>query len=152
MDPDSTLTDESAEKDNAIDHAKVLEYIQGAMLESRLFELLNLHGKTDTRSQWENIVELSPKRRLIYDVFKREMKTFSHGSLPEMRLPGLAILVARLRTLCNFVLTRSQEALKRKVRFGSKISLGSSGGCFDMKVMVEVSIRLKIQPTRITSL
>ena len=139
MDATSTLADESAEKDNAIDHAKVLEYIQGAMLESRLFELLNLHSKTDDRLQWEDISQITPDGRLIYELYKKEMKIFNCGHPPEKKLPGLSILISRLGTLCSLVLGRSQEALKRKVRFGSQISLGPSGDCLDMRVMVEVS-------------
>ena len=139
VDPASAIADESAEKDNAIDHAKVLEYIQGAMLESRLFELLNLLSKTDERPSWEDIMEITPHKRLIYEAYKKEMKIFSHGNVPQKKTPGLAILIARLRTLCNLVLARSQEALKRKVRFGSKIRLEPSIGCLDMRIIVKVS-------------
>ena len=137
-DPLSLSADEATEKDTMLDYASILDYIQGAMLQSRLIELLNIQPETDERPSWD----LATEGRSIYNAYKRDLKTFSKGSLPEKKPPGLATLVTRLESQCQIIFTRIAETQKRKVRFGDPICLEKDAGaskCYDMRMLVEVS-------------
>ena len=137
MDPTSQSAEETAEKDNMLDYASILEYIQGGMLRSRQVELLNLQPENDTRPQWD----ISKAGRSIYEAYKTDLKSLSTGALLERRLPGLAELVTRLESQCNLVFERIAETQKRKVRFGDLVRLEIDPPiCYDMKMLMEVSM------------
>jgi anaphase-promoting complex subunit 4 len=50
-DPTSASAEEAAEKDTMIDHAKVLNYVQGAMTKSRLVEFFQQPSDIEERPQ-----------------------------------------------------------------------------------------------------
>ena len=134
-DPSSLSADESTEKDVMLDYASILDYIQGAMLQSRLIELLNIQPESDQRTLWD----LAKEGRSIYNAYKKDLKTFSQGSLPDRKPPGLAMLVTRLESQCRIVFTRIAETQKRKVRFGNLVWLENKPSqCYDMRMLVEV--------------
>lgn len=140
-DPTSTSMHESNEKDVHVDHASTLEYIQGAMLQSRLNEYFNNHVQSDKKPQWD----LAAQGRSLYELYKRELKGPSTDASPhtpgEKQLPGLDALIAHLDVQCNLVFARISETQRRNVRFGSLIPLGNGvPACMDMRMLVEVRV------------
>ena len=134
-DPTSASAEETAEKDSMLDHTEILDYIQGAMLQSRLVELFNIQSSDDKRPQQD----LASEGRLIYQAYKKEVKAYSQGKLPEKKLPGLDSLTARLDTQCSVLFNRIAETQRRQVRVGSPTLLQE--GCskhVDMRMVVEV--------------
>lgn len=130
----STTSEESPERDLTLDYAKILQYIQGAMLQSQLIELFAIHPETDTRPAWDPIDE----GVMIYESYKKDVKACVQGNLPEKRFPGLKGLITRLDGQCKVIFNRIAEAQKRKVRFGQPVSLGSGKLiCADIRMVVK---------------
>jgi len=130
----SSTSEESPERDLMLDYAKILQYIQGAMLKSQLIELFAIQPETDTRLAWDPIDE----DIMIYESYKKDVKAFVQGNLPERKFPGLKGLITRLDEQCKGIFNRIAEAQKRKVRFGQPVSLGNGELiCADMRMVVE---------------
>ena len=138
----SSPSDDSIEQDFMLDHGLVLEYIQGAMLQSRLNEFLAIQSKSDERPEWVSVDDDVS----IYEGYKKEIKLCNQGSKPERKLPGLAALVARLGKQCTTLFQNISEAQKRKVRFGELASLGTGKLLHvDMRMLSEVRKTAKIR-------
>ena len=134
-DPLSLGVDDTTEKDTPLDYQQILDYIQGAMQQSTLFELFGLQASQDERLRWDIRENSDP----IYDRYKSEVKQIRQGAKPETKLPGLAALIERLNRQCKIVFTRIAETQKRKVRFGDVISLCEiSSSCYDARMTVHV--------------
>ena len=118
-DPSSTSADDTAEKDGMLDHAKVLDYIQGPMHSSRILELLEIYSLSDARPGWNFAAE----EKLMYPSFKNARKAHMTGGAPKIRLPGLASIIGRLDAQCQATFGKIAEAQRRKVRIGSSILL-----------------------------
>ena len=145
-DPSSTLAEESTERDTLHDYTSILEYIQGAMLQSRLLELLNIQPQSDKRPQWD----LATEEKSIYHSYKRDLRTYGKGVLPEKKPPGLAAIVAHLKAQCQLVFSRIAETQKRKVRFGESLCLEKAALNFsDMRMLIEVNTGMKITKLRL---
>ena len=148
-DPASASTEEFAERDTLHDYASILEYIQGAMSQSRLVELLSIQPPTDMRPQWD----LASEGRSIYSSYKRDIKTYSRGIVPDKKLPGLAALVTHLKSQCQIVFGRIAETQKRKVRFGESLCLEEiSVVRSDMRMSIEVRTVMRSIPLRLISI
>ena len=131
----SLPSDDSLEQDLMLDHALILEYIQGAMLQSRLSEFFAMQPDSDERPAWNSIDQNAP----IYENFKKEVKLCNQGLRPERKLAGLDILIARLSKQSATLFHNISEAQKRKVRLGELIALGAGKlRNVDMKVISEV--------------
>jgi len=130
----SSMSEDSPERDFMLDYAKILQYIEGPMLQSQLIELFAIQPETDARPAWDPI----DGDLLIYESYKRDVKAYIQGILPEKKFPGLDGLIARLGEQCKVIFNRIAEAQKRKVRFGQPVSLGKGElVCADMRMVVE---------------
>ena len=141
----SASLDESNEKDANIDHAGTLEYIQGAMLRSRLNDYFNGVVEPNKKSQWD----LAAQGRSLFELYKRKLNDLSANIPVEKQLPGLNALIGHLDAQCKLVFTGIAETQRRNVRFGSVISLGEGiPACMDMRMLVEVRLPLLISVFR----
>ena len=134
--PGSSAAQEASESDTNIDHASTLEYIRGAMKQSRLFDLFNIGLRAEQRPQWD----LTAEGRSLYDLYVRELKNTNNTDAPERQLPGVDALLGHLDSQCNGVFARIAETQKRNVRFGNPINLGKdTPEHIDMRMLAEVS-------------
>ncbi|MCJ1379769.1 hypothetical protein MMC17_002872 [Xylographa soralifera] len=117
----SPPSDDSLNQDFMLDHALILEYVQGAMLQSRLSEFFAIQPDSDERPDWISVAE----NVSIYENFKKEIKLCNKGLRPERKLAGLDALIARLAKQSTTLFHNISEAQKRKVRFGAFIALGT---------------------------
>lgn len=132
----STSSQEINEKDANVDHASALEYIQGAMLHSRLKVHLDTQAQATQKPQWN----LAAEGRSLFELYKKELKDINLNVPTEKNLPDLASLIQHLSEQFGLVFARIAETQRRNVRFGSMIPLGL---CFpssiDMRMTSEVS-------------
>lgn len=139
FDPTSASAEEAAEKENHIDHAKVLDYIEGAMTESRLLRFFDVRTPNDIRSSWD----LAADGTSLYDMYKREHQRSQQGYPPRSKLPGLQELSTHLRAQCELVFKRIAETQRRNVMFGTPVLLEEYGSNAprgkDVRMVVEVS-------------
>ena len=135
-DPLSTTAEESLDKDVMPDYHQILEYVQGPMQHSRLFELLNLQkpGKDHTK------LEVAEDDSLLYDQYKVEVKKIRKGNGLEKPLPGLDFLMQRLNRQCTTVFQRTAAAQGRKVRFGNHVDIGKDVSSYDIRMILKVSV------------
>lgn len=133
LDPTSVLSQDGIERDANIDHANTLDYIQGAMLNSRLNTYFDIQNQSKTPSR----LDLAAKGRSLFELYKKELKNVR---ISETRLPGLNALINHLDGQCALVFARIAETQRRNVRFGAIIPLDISvPKCLDMRMLVEVS-------------
>ena len=131
VEPGSQSAEDTASKYAALDYAAIFQYIQGALLDSGLYELLNVSSSADERPMWET----PPETSTMYEIYKKALRS-NRDSRAEKRLPGLSALVSRLERQCKMVFCRIAETQKRKVRFGSPILLSKRGlTSFDSRVV-----------------
>lgn len=129
-------TPDNNDDDTDVDYVSTLEYIQGAMTQSRLQLFFGLQETAEKIPQWD----LDADGTSLFDLYKRELKCQSVESLAVKRLAGLDTLISHLHTLCNGIFSSIAETQRRNVRFGSPISLGSGvPTCMDAKMAVEVN-------------
>ena len=134
-DPLSTAAEENLDKDVMPDYHQILEYVQGAMQVSQLFELLNIPQPGQSHTGLETREDNS----LLYDQYKAEIKKIRQGKRPEKPLPGLDFLTDRLNRQCTAIFQRTAAAQGRKVRFGNHIDICEDFDCCDMRMMPKVS-------------
>lgn len=127
-----STTPEASERDSHIDHVSALEYIHGAMKESRLVELFNVADHTDRKPQWD----LAAEERSLYELYKRELRLTNPSGT---HLPGLDSLLAYLDKQCNSIFQGIAESQKRNVRFGPSVYLGLGNvDCVDTRLLIQV--------------
>lgn len=133
MDPLS-LSAEDLEKDAMLDYSKIFSYVQGPMLNSRLYSLFNIRPH-DQRP----VLDLEDDESSIYSNYKKELKENENSGRLEHRLPGLDSLIARLENQCKRVFDSIAETQQRKVRFGDLIELSSQGARHhDVRMIIQV--------------
>ena len=103
----SASAQEAVEKDFDIDYDSTLAYIEGAMIQSKLLNLFNMH----TRQVGEPYWDLEAEGRSLYELYRRELKLVDTEASSVKRLPGLDALVAHIDKQCNLVF-RPKEACK----------------------------------------
>lgn len=139
VDPTSASAEEASEKENHIDHARVLDYIEGAMTESRLLRFFDVRTPNDNRSSWD----LAADGTSVYEMYKREHQRSLQGQPSRCKLPGLQELSTHLGTQCELVFKRIAETQSRNVMFGTSVLLEECGSNAsrgkDMRMVVEVS-------------
>ena len=134
-DANSSAAQEASERDIDIDYGSTLEYIQGAMYQSRLFSLFNIAELAEQKSQWD----LAAEGRSLYELYRRELDGLSKSNISGKQLPGLDALIMHLDTQCNAVFGSIAETQKRNVRFGPLVNLGRGvPHSMDMRMLLEV--------------
>lgn len=138
-DPTSVSAEEAAEKENHIDHAKVLEYIEGAMTKSRLLQFFDVQTPVEVRSS----CDLAADGTSLYEMYKQERQRSQQGQSPRSKLPGLKELSTHLGAKCELIFKRIAETQRRNVMFGTPVPLEEYGSNAprgnDMRMVVEVS-------------
>jgi len=133
---------EPTEKDISVDHASVLEYIQGPMMQSRLIDFDNLEEQQEEQPlQWN----LAAEGSALLEIYKHEHKNAIKGNSSDKRLPGLDALIRHLEIQCETVFDQMAETQRRNVRFGAPVSLGLGVPlCMDMRTLVEVATPIAV--------
>ncbi|MCJ1284818.1 hypothetical protein MMC26_004155 [Xylographa opegraphella] len=140
----SPPSEDSLEQDPILDHALILEYIQGALLQSRLSEFFGIRPDSDKRLDWIDVEE----NVSIYESFKKEIKLCNQGRRTERKLAGLDTLIARLGKQSTTLFHNISEAQMRKVRFGELIALGTGNlHNVDMRMIFEGDLSTKDEYT-----
>ncbi|MCJ1475454.1 hypothetical protein MMC13_004116 [Lambiella insularis] len=136
--------DDSSDQDHNLDYVQILEFIQGAMLQSRLIEFLANQAESDHRP-----VSIPVEQNVsIYEEYKKEIRVCNEGGLPEKRLPGMDTLIARLDNQCKSLFTGISGAQKRKIKFGDPIALRRGIiSHSDMRMVIEGGVEDKDECT-----
>ena len=140
----SSSADDPSEKDPIIEHAKVLDYIRGAMTKSRLAAVFPPSNVQDLAGDGK----LDEDGPLLYEGFKKEMAKYNSGPPTGTKMPGLESLEKHLERQCGAVFEQIAEAQKRNILFGRPIPLGSGFGekpRMDMRVVFEVSVEAHVK-------
>ena len=126
---------EPVEKDVNVDHASTLDYIQGAMMQSRLACFFD----PGTRAQGENLWDLTAEGRSLFELYKQGFQNVSTEDSSARRLPTLDALVEHLDTQCNTIFSRIAKMQRRSVRFGAPVYLQKGvSSCADMRMVQKV--------------
>lgn len=130
-DPTSTA-DDPAEKETDIDYAKVLDYIQGPMMNSRVAKLVSTPSARTSATPDEG----SP----LYGRLQEDLKKMDSGVVTDQELLGLCEINSSLDHHCSVVFQRVAESQKRNVLFGNPIRLTSNDTQLagDMRMLFEV--------------
>jgi anaphase-promoting complex subunit 4 len=133
----STSGDELADKESAVDHMQVLDYIQGAMTKSMLAGFLQAGVQEAVLPEWD----LESDGITLYEMFNKELHKYTHNLHMDRKLPGISALADHLGRKCNIVFKQIAEAEKRNVLFGKPIPIRKVSGTrlIDMRVCYEVS-------------
>lgn len=135
-DPTSSSAEEAAEKDTMVDHAKVLDYVQGAMTKSRLIEFFQQPANVDNRPQ----LDLAAEGTSLYDLYKKELKRYKEGTQMDKRLPRLQDLFAHLSNQCEIIFNNISLTQKRNVMCGKPVLIerDCNPSIMDAKMRFEV--------------
>ena len=126
---------EAVEKDLNIDHASTLDYIQGAMMQSRLASCFNL----ETHIRAEDPLDLAAEERSLFELYKRGLQNASTEGSASCEFLTLDTLTKHLDTQCDAIFNRIAEMQRRSVRFGAPVYLQSGvPSCVDMRMLQEV--------------
>ncbi|KAI9675657.1 MAG: hypothetical protein M1817_001024 [Caeruleum heppii] len=135
---EASSVEEAAEKDLALDYAKVLAYIQGPMTQSRLTPLLLRDAPLEeaTKHRPEEWVPL------LYDDFKKAMKELTMEDPADQEPQNFAGLMKHLHKRCGVVFDEIAEDQQRNVMVGAPLVLSEMEGrsLLDMKLHYENSI------------
>lgn len=150
-DPTSATAQEIAEKDLSFNHADILAYIQGAMMQSHM---LTYSGRpVDEESQRD----LDAEGRALFELYKRELDDESRGIRSKKQLPGLSGVLRHLQSQSNSAFNRISETQRRNVQFGLPIYLNTEiSDCTDTRMVLEkdsnsigdVSMYVALGPSR----
>ncbi|KAI9808154.1 MAG: hypothetical protein M1825_004611 [Sarcosagium campestre] len=124
-------SEDLAEKDPGIDHAKVLDYIQGAMTLTKLTPLLAPAFDGDATGSW-----LQDKGSSVYQSFKDEFRKFDSVNRLGSQLPNLDHLTSHFERQCSVVFKEIAIAQRHNVLFGAPIFMTQgSGRPFDARML-----------------
>ena len=118
-DSGSSALHDSLERDSSIDHAATLQYIQGAMCQSRLHGHLQEGSASGASSKWN----LSAETRSLYELYGSELGNSEAAS--GKSLPGLDSLIAHMSSQCEKLFSRIAQTQRRNVRFGNTVAIVS---------------------------
>lgn len=135
-DPTSASAEEVAEKDTMIDHAKVLNYVQGAMTKSRLVEFFQQPSDIEERPQ----LDLAAEGTSLYDLYKKELKRYNQSTQMDKRLPRLNDLFAHLSRQCEVIFNMISQTQRRNVMYGKPLLIerNYNPGTMDARMRFEV--------------
>ena len=131
----SAAADEHLERDVIPDYPKILDYVQGPMLDSRLYELLDLQIDKE-RPTWDVATEGSG----LYEHYKSEILKVRNDCVLEKQLPGLERLLAHLKVQCSEVFAKISAAQGRKTRLGEVLHIGDGIEHSDICIWPEVKM------------
>lgn len=132
----ATSTADPAEKEVDIEYGKVLDYIQGAMINSELADFI-LRSSSRDRSSLpgaHNASALSEART--------DLKQIYSACPSETQPPCLGDMIIHLESQCALVFQGIAEAQKRNVLFGAPFELTTSDNvdACDMRMLSEASV------------
>ncbi|KAL8656732.1 MAG: hypothetical protein Q9210_000073 [Variospora velana] len=131
--PTSATAQELAQKDIAFDYASILEYIQGAMTESRMPRYSG--NPMDSKPRWD----LEAEGGLLFELCTNQMQEEENVLSPPKQLPGLNVLIHHLQRQFTSLFDHISETQRRNVHFGIPIYLGAGNSdCTDMIMVPEV--------------
>ena len=115
-----TLSQDDEDNHAKIDHARVLQYVRGAMIESGLLRTLDI----DQTSRWERERALDAEQGSLFDLLKvDEEEEKDQESQPVREHPHLDTLICHLQFQCDKLYEGIAENQRRGVRFGSPLTL-----------------------------
>jgi anaphase-promoting complex subunit 4 len=123
-DASSSPSEDIPEKESALDHSKVLLYIQTAMINSRLSVFFAEGTSDDQKDKWAGVEEGLP----MFELLDNQLQKHEEGLAHTKELARLAPLCERLTRQATTVFRQIAEAEKRNVLFGHPISLGIQKG------------------------
>ena len=136
---------EFAEKDVTVDYASTLDYIQGAMTQSRLASFFNLESRAEEEDHWD----VAAEERSLFELCKWGLRKASTEGSSTRRLPTFESLMKHLDTQCNAIFNRIAEMQRRSVRFGTPVYLEKGvPSCVDMRMLQEVLPRMSHEARR----
>lgn len=128
----STPVDDAADKESAIDHSKVLSYIQSAMTTSPLDNYFAASSDSDFQQSWKN----AEQGTAMFDLLDKQIQK-------QERSQGYVSPLARVDVLCKYLTKQASavfgqiaEAEKRNVLFGNVVDIGDvgKGSIMDIKM------------------
>ena len=127
-DPISTTSSESRAKESNFNHADVLEYIQGAMINSWLHQYLTVQSPS---------TPLLDEQNSYYETCKQGFRDTNGKSKLENKAPGLDALITHLDGQCNKFFAGVAETQRRNVRLGRPVFLGNGvPASIDMRILM----------------
>lgn len=122
--------DNAAEKESAIDHGRVLLYIQSAMTTSPLITYFGDSSEDDFLQSWKNAEQGLP----LFDLVDKQIQRQERGQSYIASLPRVELLCKYLTKQASAVFSQIAEAEKRNVLFGNVLELHpiNEGGIVDM--------------------
>ena len=126
----STPIDDAAEKESAVDHSKVLLYIETAMTTSPLATYFGDTSEGDFNQTWKNAEQGIP----IFDLLDKQIQKQERGQQYLTALPRVELLCKYLTKQASMVFSQIAESEKRNVLFGDTLEICSvdKGGAMDM--------------------
>ena len=126
---------EPAEKDYNVDYTSTLDYIQGAMTQSRLTSFFNLDTMAEVEPPWD----LAAEGRSLFELYKRGLQNAGREDSSPRRLFTLDALMKHLDTQCNAIFSRIAEMQRRSVRIAAPVYLQRGvPSRTDMRMLQEV--------------
>jgi anaphase-promoting complex subunit 4 len=115
--------DEMIEKEAAIDHSKVLLYIESAMTTSRLAAFFQEAATEDYERDWE-----AAQGQPIFELLDKQLQKHNSG-LPYMEsILNVELLYRYLSRQAATVFQQIADTEKRNVLFGQPVSIGTASG------------------------
>ena len=137
-DSTSSTHHDSLERESSIDHAATLQYIQGAMCQSRLRVHLQERTTNHDYSKWN----ISAGGRSLYALYRGELGNMENAS-ETSSLPGLDSLIEHMSSQCGKLFSRIAETQRRNVRFGNAVPISSNSTAFaEARVISEVCLHI----------
>ena len=129
-DPDISNVDDLLERQDSIEHRPVLDYISGAMSDSKVLKYIRVTSwKAEEQSTW---APADPQTG-YYKVYKEEIKSLQMSdSEEESQLPKLDDLVGYLKRQCGQIFSQIADSLRKSILISKPVPLPAE---FDKNVM-----------------
>jgi anaphase-promoting complex subunit 4 len=134
----STTEDDAAEKESALDHSKVLQYIQTALRASLLANYLGKDSDDGAQAENKGFEQGTP----MFDTLSRQIKKMEQGQPYTKVLPKQAFLAQHLSTQAGEVFQQIADAEKRNVLFGDVHNIGAVRKNSPLHMKVDAVVRL----------
>jgi anaphase-promoting complex subunit 4 len=126
----SSISEELLEKEAAMDHAKVLAYIEQYLTTSPLGLYFDDVGKDDYTNDWKHADDGAS----LLDLLDKQIKRHESGQPHMKALPRVDFLVNYLTSRAGTIFKNIAEAEKRSVRFGqpTRLEIGDHISKYDI--------------------
>jgi anaphase-promoting complex subunit 4 len=132
----SASADDQIEKESAIDHSKVLLYIQGSLMESRLSVFFDEDAPENSKNEGNSMDGLP-----MFHQLSQQLKNHNKNTGSSTSFLRLNFLFETLERQANGVFQGIAEAERRNVMFGEPVALEFSPGCSRMYMIVCPEVR-----------